>query len=105
MFNKRYQVLLSDWMDEYFQTIAKRYDLNMSSALRGYLCLGMIYVVSTLDPNFKTDLNSKDQIEAMKKISKGPLSGEEMYQSMSKILFEARKAAEHRFTKEFTQKS
>ena len=101
MFNKRYQVLFNDWMEEYVEYIAEKYDLNMSSTIRVFVCLGIIRSVQMLYPEYKTDLDSKETLQFMRKFQKIPFLPEENgYSLMSKMLFEARKAAEYRFAKE-----
>lgn len=104
MFNKRYQVLLSDWMEDYLQFVAERYDSNMSSAIRAFLCLGFIKNISMLFPEYKTELDSKDYLAFTSQIPKKGMTDEEGYRMMSKILFEARKAVDYRFAKEKKKK-
>jgi hypothetical protein len=104
MLNKRYQVLLSDWMENYLKIISDKYDLNFSSAIRVHMCLGILYVISILEPEYKTDLQSKEFIELSKKASKNELQEEEVHQLLSKAVFETRKAVEHRLAKEKKQK-
>ena len=97
---KRYQVLLSDWIEDYIKLIAEKYDLNFSAAIRVHLCLAILYVISTLYPEYKHDLSSKELIELSKKAAKSELEEAKAHQMMSKILFEARKAVEFRLSKE-----
>lgn len=106
MFNKRYQVLLSDWMEDYIHFVADKYDLNMSSTIRIFLCMGITRSVSMLYPEYKVDLDSKETLEFMRKFQHASFSPEEDgYGLMSKILFEARKATEYRFAKEKRKKN
>ena len=100
MLNKKYQVLLSKWMEDYIKFVCERYDLNFSSAIRVHMCLGILYVISILEPGYKTDLQSKEFIELSKKASKNELQEEEVHQLLSKAVFETRKAVEHRLSKE-----
>jgi hypothetical protein len=100
MLNKRYQVLLSDWMEDYLKFITDRYDLNFSSAIRVHMCLGILYVISQLEPDYKIDLKSEDLIAFSKKASRGEMTEEKGHQLFSKIIFETRKAIEHRIEKE-----
>jgi hypothetical protein len=103
MLDKRYQVMLSSWMEDYIKFITDRYDLNASSAIRVHMCLGILYIISQLDPDYKIDLESKDLVAFSKKASDGEMSEEKGHQLMSKIVFEARKAAEHRLGREKKQ--
>jgi hypothetical protein len=104
VFNKRYQVLLSDWMEDYIKFVAERYDLNASSVIRLNLCSGILRNISILCPEYKMDLDDKEFVELIKKASKNELMEEEGHRMMSKILFEARKAVEYRLSKEKKQK-
>ena len=100
MLNKRYQVLLSKWMEDYIKFIAERYDMNFSSAIRVHMCLGILYAVSGVEPNYKIDLPKDEIFKLSKKASKDDLQEEEVHQFLSKIIFEARKAVEYRLSKE-----
>lgn len=104
MFNKRYQVLLSDWMEDYMKFIAERYDMNFSSAIRVHMCLGMLYAISNVEPNYKIDVPKDELLKLSKKASKDDLQEEEIHQLLSKIIFETRKAVEFRLAKEKKQK-
>ena len=104
MFNKRYQVLLSDWMEDYIKLVADRYDLNFSSEIRVHMCLGILYVTSILYPEFKLDLVDKEFLELSKKAGKKELREEDVHKMMSKVLFETRKAVEYRLSKEKKKK-
>ena len=104
MFNKRYQVLLSDWMEDYIKFVAEKYDLNFSSEIRIHMCLGIIYVTSILYPELKLDLVDKEFLELSKKVGKKELREEEVHKMMSKVLFEARKAVEYILSEEEKQK-
>ncbi len=105
MFNIRYNVLLSDWMDEYFQFLTKKYDMNMSSVIRTYLCMGILNHVERLYPEFESEIQSKAYAQFGKKTTQDKLTGEETYKLLSRVLFEARKAAEFRLAKERRKKS
>ncbi len=104
MFNKRYQVLLSDWMEDYIKFVAERYDLNASSVIRMHICSGFLRNISILCPEYKMDLNDKEFAELLNKASKNELVEEESHRMISKLLFEARKAVEYRLSKEKKQK-
>ena len=99
MLNKKYQVLLSKWMEDYLIFITEKYDLNFSSAIRVHMCLGILYVISVLNPEYKTDLSNKELAEYSKKAGKNELEEEEAHIMMSKVLFETRKAVEYRLSK------
>ena len=104
MLNKRYQVLLSKWMEDYLKFICERYDLNFSSAIRVHMCLGFLYSLSLVQPDYKIDLPEDELLRLSKKASKGELLEEEIHQFLSKIVFETRKAVEYRLSKEQSKK-
>ena len=105
MLNKRYQVLLSDWMEEYIKFITERYDLNSSSTIRVYMCLGFLFALSHTQPDYKIDLPKDELLKLSKKASKDELQEEEIHQLLSKIIFETRKAVEYRLSKEKSKKT
>ncbi|UCE41423.1 MAG: hypothetical protein JSV17_00060 [Candidatus Aminicenantes bacterium] len=86
MLNKRYQVLLSNWMEDYLKFITDRYDLNFSSAIRVHMCLGILYIISNLEPDYKIDLKSEDLVAFSKNAGKGEMT-EEMVTSCSRKSF------------------
>jgi hypothetical protein len=96
---KRYQVMLSDWMGDYVKFVAERYDLTTSDVIRGHMCFGFLYAISMMYPEFKSDLESKKFAELPKKVDNANLDIEELHKLTSKIIFEARKAVEYRFSK------
>ena len=99
MLNKKYQVLLSSWMEDYIKFIAERYDLNFSSAIRVHMCLGFLYAISSIEPDYKINLPMNEFTELSKKAHNNKLQEEEIHQFLSKVVFEARKAVEYRLSK------
>ena len=100
MLNKKYQVLLSKWMEDYLKFICERYDLNFSSAIRVYMCLGFLYALSNTQSDCKIDLPKDELLKLSKKTNNDDIQDEEIHQLISKIIFEARKAVECRLSKE-----
>lgn len=97
---KRYQVLLSDWMENYVKFVADRYDLTISEVIRGHMCFGFLYAISMMYPEYKSKLESEKFGELSKKKNETNFDKEEFYQFRSKIIFEARKAVEFKLSKE-----
>ncbi len=93
---KRYQVLLNDWIEDYVKFVAKRYDTSSSAVIRVHMALGIIFVIKTLQPEYKPNLEDREFQKLAQKAAKGKLGKEEAHQLLSRILFEARKAVEHR---------
>jgi hypothetical protein len=96
---KRYQVLLSDWMEEYIKLVAEKYDLSSSAVIRTHLCIAILHVIHSLYTDYKPDISNKELQELSKKASENKLDEEEVLRAMSKVLFEARKAVEYRLAK------
>ena len=101
---KRYQVLLSDWIEDYIKIVAEKYDVSTSAVIRVHMALAIIFVINTLHPEYSTDLKDKEFQELSKKAAKGELNEADAHRVMSKILFEARKAVEFRLAKDKEQK-
>lgn len=92
---KKFQVVLPDWMENYLQMISKKYDLTISELLRLDLSLSFICFIKYFYPEYKgieiKDLGipvAKD-VPALEKIDR-----ERMHRILSRIYFEARKAAD-----------
>jgi len=97
---KRNQILLSDWLTDYYKHLADVYDLSFSEMIRIGLCLSVITGVTKLYPDYKSNLTIEEIIELIKKTDKNTCGEEESHKLISKIYFEARKAAEFRMNKE-----
>jgi hypothetical protein len=101
---KRYQVLLSDWIEDYIKFVAERYDISSSAAIRIHIALGIIFIRTTVSPDYRVQFGDKEFKESSKKAFKGELDEAEAHQLMSRILFEARKAVESRLAEDAEQK-
>ncbi len=101
---KRYQVLLSDWMEDYIKVVAGKYDISTSAVIRVHMALAIIFVISTLYPEYKPNFTEKEFQKLSKKAAKEKLDEAEAHQVISRILFEARKAVEFRLDKDTAQK-
>jgi hypothetical protein len=96
---KRYQVLLGEWTEDYIKLIAERYDLSSSAVIRAHMGLGIIFIITTLHPEYKLNFGDKEFQELSKKAAEGKLDEAETHQVLSRTLFEARKALEFRLSK------
>jgi hypothetical protein len=101
---KRYQVLLPGWLEDYHKFLVDRYDLSFSEVLRIALCIEVLTMVPLLYPAYKPELDPKKIADLIQKKIGEEMDQEELYRFMSKIYFEARKAAEYRLNKEKKQK-
>lgn len=97
---KRYQVLLTDWQEEYVKFLAERYDLSFSEVIRIVLVLEAIMMTGLLHPEYKTSMSMKELAKALKKVAKPNRNEAEMYKLISAGYFEARKAIEYRMSRE-----
>lgn len=101
---KRYQVLLSDWIEDYIKVVAEKYYVSSSAVIRVHMALAIIFVITALYPGYKPNFEDKKFQELSKKAATGELDEAEAHQVMSRILFEARKAVEFRLAKDTEQK-
>ena len=99
--SKKYQVVLPDWMEEYLEGIAARFDLTISETLRLELSLAFICFVSHYFPEYDgptfKDLGIPTAKEAPPLEN---LNGERMHKILSRFYFEARKAVDYHMKKE-----
>jgi hypothetical protein len=101
---KRYQVLIPDWLEEYIKWGVKRYKLSFSELIRLEICLAVISHINARYPEYKSGFMMKDFQKGLSLFEKGKMNPEEMDRIISKIYFEARKAIEYRFLKEKVKK-
>jgi len=58
---KRYQVLIPDWLEDYIKLGIKRYGLNFSKLLRLEICLAVITTMNALYPEYKSRISVEDR--------------------------------------------
>ena len=97
---KRYQVLLPDWLEDYIKHAVEKYDMSFSEVIRGELCFAILMIVPHDYPEYKPGITAKEISDMSQKYSKGKMDKETALKIISKIFFEARKAAEYRLKKE-----
>ena len=93
---KRYQVLLDDWQEEYIRRSAARFDFSFSQVVRILISEGILSILFSLEPKKKIGITARELTQMKKKILNHRTSAEERHQIISKIYFEARKAAEYK---------
>ncbi len=98
--NKRIQVVVPYWLDDYINFLIEKYDLNTSELIRIYLCVGIITLTESLYPDFKSDVNFSDFRREFQSRPMEDVERERLFKAMSKIYFEAIKAAEFRLAAE-----
>ena len=97
---KRYQILLTDWLAEYINFLAQRYDVSFSEVVRLALCVEFMHQIPLHCPEFKPKITRKDLLSADERAAKAHSVEEKHHSLMSKIYFEGRKAIEYRLNKE-----
>jgi predicted DNA-binding protein YlxM (UPF0122 family) len=97
---KRYQVLLTDWQEEYVKFLVEKYDLSFSEVIRILIVLEAIMITGHLHPEYKTGISMKKLAVELKKMANPNRNEAEMYKLISAGYFEARKAIEYRMSKE-----
>lgn len=101
---KRYQVLIPDWLEEYILWGVKKYRLSFSELIRLEICQAVIQYISERYPEYKSRYGMKDFLTDIRSFEKKEMKPEELEKIISKIYFEARKAIEYRFSKEKIKK-
>ena len=91
---KREQILLTDWLSEWFHYCAEKYDLSYSELIRITLCLQVGEWVSKQYPKYKFNFSERKLTEAFSNFLKNKRAEEELHKQFSKLYFEARKAIE-----------
>lgn len=97
---KRYQVLLPDWMEDGIKHYVKKYKISFSEAIRAEICASILATVPKQFSEYKPDLTHEDMVTMIKKMTKEKMTREEVKRLLSRVYFEARKAAEYRLGKE-----
>ena len=93
---KRYQVLIPDWLEDYLKVVCKAYDMNFSEAIRAEVFIAIILSVQNLFPEFEMDFSFDDMFSVSKGKSPFKIDRAVLKKGLSKLSFEARKAAEFR---------
>jgi hypothetical protein len=101
---KRYQVLLPDWLEDYVKLLVNKYDLSFSEIIRTIMCNWIIASVPIIYPELKLGIMPEDIIEMVKAEAHINMESEGIHRTLSKIYFEARKAAEYRIAQEKKKK-
>jgi hypothetical protein len=97
--NRKYQVILPDWLEDYIKFLVDRYELNFSEVIRLQICHSVLCLMEKIYPEFKSNLSIED-IAMIPKDYPKTQDREELLRRLSKIYFETRKAVEYRLEKE-----
>ncbi len=97
---KRYQVLIPEWLEEYIKWGVQKYGLSFSELIRLEICQAILGYISSRYPEYKTGFKMKDLITGISNFEKGKMDREMLDKTISSIYFETRKAIEYRFSKE-----
>jgi len=97
---KRIQAVLPDWLEEYINFIADKYDISVSEAIRTQICLAIISLVTEVYPDYESEFKAKDIYGSVAQFNSDKIDREQFLKLLSKTYFEARKAVEFRLKKE-----
>ncbi len=97
---KRIQAVLPDWLEEYINFIADKYDISVSEAIRTQICLAIISLVTEVYPEYDSEFSAKDIYKSVGQFNSDTIDREQFLKLLSKTYFEARKAVEFRLKKE-----
>jgi hypothetical protein len=98
--NKKIQVVIPFWLDEFIDSLTERADLNVSEFVRLHMCAGIISITESLYPEYKPGFSLSDFRGELGAGAVDEEDRERLSRAISKIYFEARKAAEFRLEKE-----
>ena len=92
---KRQQILINNWLIDHLQEVAKKYDISYSELVRVMLCCNVIKNTRKLFPDEDIADMEKEYAELIeKKNDPDTYEPEDLHNFISKVYFEARKAAE-----------
>lgn len=97
---KRYQVLIPDWLEEYIKWGVKKYGLSFSELIRLEICQAILSYICARYPEYKSGYEIKDLLTGISSFEKGKMNPELLDKTISTIYFETRKAIEFRFSQE-----
>ena len=92
---KRYQIIMDDWLADYWKEISVRMDVSFSEMIRLALCKHIMDVTEFAFPKHpgKVDEKMFKEIVKSRSVAKG-FASEDLHRYMSQLYFEARKACE-----------
>ena len=91
---KREQILLTDWLSDWFHYCSEKYDLSYSELIRITLCLQVGQWVLKEYPRYKFKFSEQKMTKEFNKLLKTGCSQEELHKCFSELYFETRKAIE-----------
>ena len=96
---KRYQVLLPDWLEDYFKYVSSKYGLSFSEIIRLELCFSMLSTAIEFYPEYEAHVTLKEIFDQVRKFTAKEIDRIEFKGIVSKIYFETRKAVEYMMEK------
>ncbi len=102
---KRYQVLIPDWLERYIKWGVEKFGLSFSELIRLEICQAVINYISERYPEYQSNYSMKDFTAGVDRFEQGKMTREDLGKAISTIYFEARKAIEYRFERERGKKS
>lgn len=97
---KRYQVLIPEWLEEYIKWGVEKYGLSFSELIRLEICQAILGYISARYPEYKPNYSMEEYLKGIANFEKGKMDREMLDKTISMIYFETRKAIEYRFSKE-----
>jgi hypothetical protein len=96
--------MLPDWLEDYVKFLVDDYDLSFSEIIRAEICCSILASVSSIYPEYKSDFKIENIFKLIRENPENKNEREKLHRTISKIYFEARKAAEYRLNKERKKK-
>ena len=91
---KRHQVLLDDWQETFVRHLSEEFDFSFSEVVRILISEAILNIMFSLRPKSNKDFTYDDLTNLKKKVLNPNSSAEDRHKVLSKVYFEARKAAE-----------
>lgn len=96
---KRYQVLLPEWLEDYFKIGVETYGFSFSEIIRLQICMAILAQIPSLHPEYKPNVDLQEILQAIDKATAEKPDKQTYGRFVSKIYFETRKAIEYRMQK------
>lgn len=100
---KRYQVLLPDWLESYIKFLVDQHNFSFSEVIRLLICTSSLLAITRFHPEYKPDISFEEIFNPERKVDPRKMRKGELNKLMSKIYFETRKAVEFQIAQSETK--
>ena len=100
---KRYQVLLPDWLEVYIKYLVDQHNFSFSEIIRLLICISSLLAITRFHPEYKPNISFEEIFNPSRKGDPKDMNREELNKLMSKIYFETRKAIDFQIAQSRSQ--